>query len=69
MKTERVRYELYDNRMKTIETKNLKKTGESLTWVSLLSYFHCCILENYPDERILIINRDKYNEIRKQVLK
>ena len=69
MKIERIRYDIFKNRMKTIEAKNIKKTGASLTWSSILMHFHTCILENQPDDGIIAIDRDKYNEIRKQMLK
>ena len=69
MKIERVSYKNFYNRLKTIETKNLKKTGSSLTWVSLESYFYPSILSINSDDEILIIDREKYDEIRKQVLK
>ena len=69
MNIERVRAENFDNRLKTIETKNLKKTGNSLSWVSLSNRFRPCILEILMPEKVLIVDKDKYKEIRKQVLK
>ena len=69
MNIERVRAEIFDNRLKTIETKNLKKTGSSLSWASLSNDFRPCILEILMPEKVLIIDKDKYKEIRKWVLK
>jgi hypothetical protein len=69
MNIERVRAENFDNRLKTIETKNLKKTGSSLSWASLSNHFRPCILEILMPEKVLIVDKDKYKEIRKQVLK
>mgnify|MGYP000850962079 FL=1 len=39
-----ISYQAWDNRIKTIETKNLKNYKRSLTWCSLQSYFHDCII-------------------------
>ena len=69
MNIERVRAEIFDNRLKTIETKNLKKTGSSLSWASLSNDFRPCILEILMPEKVLIIDKDKYKEIRKWVSK
>ena len=57
----------FDNRMKTIVTKTLKKYKTSLTWASLNRYFNDCILCIYGDD-LLEINEDKYKEIRKYVM-
>ena len=57
----------FDNRMKTIVTKTLKKHKASLTWASLSRYFYDCILCIHGDD-LLEINEDKYKEIRKYVM-
>lgn len=64
MKTITITIENFNNRMKTIETKNLKKYGKSLTWVSLSNYFNSAIIEIY--DNLLVLDKDKYNQIRQK---
>ena len=57
----------FDIRLKTIETKNIKKYGSSLTATSLSNgYFRDCIICIH-DDNLLEIDEDKYKEIRKRV--
>lgn len=63
-----ISYNNWDNRMKTIETKNLKKYGRSLSWSSLSSYFHCCIIETNIDYQTINFNEAKYKLIREYVI-
>lgn len=64
MKT--VSIENFENRMKTIETKNIKKYGESLTWVSLYNLFNKCIIE--VDEKTITFDENEYKKIRKRAI-
>lgn len=56
----------WDNRLKTICTKNIKKYGKSKSFTSLNYYFIPCVLE-HRDNNTLIINEIKYKIIRKYV--
>jgi hypothetical protein len=57
----------WENRMKSIETKNLNKYHTSTAWVSLFMYFHPCVIEHYGEDTI-VINEEKYKLIRKYVM-
>ena len=59
----------WDNRIKTIVTKNLKKYGRSLSWSSLSYHFKDCVLCTHcNDETVLEIDDGKYKEIRRHVM-
>jgi len=60
----------FNNRMKTIETKNLKKHRRSRAWFSLISNFNECILCIHVEDsgNIMEIDEDKYKEIRAFVM-
>jgi len=58
----------WHNRMKTIETKNLKKYHRSTSWVSLYTYFSPCVLEMDSSYHTVMINEAKYQLIRKHVM-
>ena len=58
----------YRGRMKTIETKNLRKYHRSTSWVSLYAYFSPCVLELDPSYHTVTINEAKYQLIRKYVM-
>lgn len=51
----------FENRMKSLETRNIKKCGQSLTWTSLYNNFNKCIVET--DENTITFDEDKYKEI------
>lgn len=55
----------FENRMKSLETKNIKKCGQSLTWCSLLNKFNKCIIE--INENTIIFDEEKYKEIYKNL--
>lgn len=57
----------FENRMKTLETKNLKKYGSSLTWTSLYNKFNSCIVE--IREKTLVFDEQKYKEIKQNIEK
>ena len=57
----------WNNRLKSIETKNIKKYGESLTWTSLERHFNDCIIQ--ITEGTIIFDEKKYKEIRKKLCK
>jgi hypothetical protein len=57
----------WNNRLKTICTKSIKKYGKSISFVGLSYYFMPCILE-YRDNDTMIINEVKYKIIRKYVI-
>ncbi len=59
--------ENFNKRMKTIETKSIKKYGESITWVGLSHKFNSCIIE--INDKTIIIDEDKYKKIRNSILK
>jgi len=63
-----ISYVGWDNRMKTIETKNLKKYHKTSTWISMLSYFNPCIVCVYEDLKTIEINVAKYKLIRKYMM-
>lgn len=72
--TKTIAYTAWDNRLKTMETKNLNKYGRSISWCSLESYFNPCMLGtikhykyNSPYKTITI-NEPKYQLIRKYVM-
>lgn len=56
----------FENRMKTLEVRNLKKYGQSLTWTSLYNKFNACIIE--IKEKTLIFDEQKYKEIKQELL-
>lgn len=62
-----VSYKNWDNRLKSIATKNLRKYKSAVTAASLEDYFNPCIICIYSDETIEI-NREKYTLIRKYVM-
>lgn len=57
----------FENRMKTLETKNTKKHGHSLTWCSLLNNFNKCIVE--ISESTITFDEEKYKAIRKEIMR
>ena len=57
----------WHNRLKTIETKNLKKYRRSKTASSMSSYFHPCIIE-FRDEDTVVIDSKKYKLIRDHLM-
>ncbi len=57
----------FENRMKTLEIRNLKKYGHSLTWTSLLNKFNTCIIE--IREKTIIFDEQKYKEIKQNIEK
>jgi|GEM_PF-2638438 len=62
----------FENRLKTIATKNLKKYGRTPTATSLSNfYFQECIIcvhESDGDNCLLEIDKNKYKEIRTHVM-
>ena len=56
-------------RAKTIETKNLKKYGTSLTWGSIDTRLSKCIVEVCADIDAMTIDYDIYKKIRDELLK
>lgn len=66
--TKTISYNLWDNRMKSIETKNLNKYKRSLSWVGLASYFKPCIIEYNGSYNTIKFNEAKYKLIRKYVM-
>lgn len=53
----------FENRMKSLETRNIKKYGRSLTWCSLLNKFNKCIVEVEIDKNTITFDEEKYKEI------
>jgi len=66
--TKTISYKQWDNRMKSIETKNLNKYRRSLSWVSLMHYFNTCIIETNSSYKTIKFNEEKYKLIRKYVM-
>lgn len=64
----RVSYENWDNRLKTISTKNLRKYKSAVTISGLEVYFQPCIVCVHPDDREIEINLEKYRLIRRYVM-
>ena len=60
-------YDQWYNRMKSIETLNLKKYNRSTSWVSLQNYFDC-IIESNSNYNTITFNEAKYKLIRKYVM-
>lgn len=56
------------NASKTIERKNLNKNGTSLSWISILNRLNRCIIATQADSDAVLIDYDKYKEIRKEHL-
>jgi len=59
-----ISYQAWDNRVKTIETKNLNKYKRSLSWSGIQAYFNDCIICVHSDSKVIEINQDKYKIIR-----
>ena len=57
----------WNNRLKTIERKNLNKYHRSTSWVSMIPYFDPCVIA-YQDGDTVIINQAKYKLIRKYLM-
>ena len=66
--TKTISQQAWENRIKTIATKNLKKFGKSLWWGSLHTYFLPCIQCSHSDNKTITINEEKYKLIRKYVM-
>ncbi len=64
MKT--ISIENFNNRMKSIETKNLKRYGTSLTWTSIANRFNDCIIAT--DENTITYDEERYKKIRAKML-
>ena len=58
----------FNNRLKSISTKNLRKYKQAVTGTSLNNYFSPCIISVHPDDELLEINKDKYKLIRQYVM-
>lgn len=54
----------WSNRLKTIETKNLKKYHRTPYWLSIGHTLKGCIIE-IQDGETLVVDEDKYKELRK----
>lgn len=57
----------WDNRMKTIATKRLKKFRRALTATSMGHYFNDAIIEiqsSRSDSSVLVVNPERYKELR-----
>lgn len=67
MKTIIVTTKNFQSRMKAIETRNMKKRGHSLSFVSLYHYFNPCIIE-ICDNQYLLIDEKKYKELLRKAL-
>lgn len=67
MKVLYLSYQQWDNRLKTIETKNLKQYHRTPSWLSIGYELKPCILET-QDGKIIVIDEDKYKELRKYCL-
>lgn len=65
---EYVSYRNWGRRLKAIETENLKKYKRSTAVVSMGLYFMPCIIELQSDNKIMVINKDKYKLIRQYML-
>jgi hypothetical protein len=65
--TETISDQSWSSRMKTIETKNLKKYRKSTAWISLMMYFHSCVI-CVEGGKLLTINKAKYKLIREYVM-
>jgi len=57
MKTEAVTYKQWDSYAKKIERKNLKESGESLTFSSIAQKASNYIVESQPDNKIIIAKK------------
>ena len=63
-----ISYQLWNNRIKIIATKNLNKYGKSLSWSSLTTYFNPCIIELDSSYNTITFNEFKYKLIRRHVM-
>ncbi len=63
-----ISYQMWDNRMKTIETKNLNKYGRSTSWGSLQHWFNPCVICYNSSYNTVTFNQEKYKLIRKYVM-
>ena len=63
-----VPFQNWDNRLKSISTKNLHKYKSAVTGTSLEPYFRPCIICIHPDDKLIEINKEKYKLIRKHVM-
>jgi len=59
-----INFQAWDNRIKTIVTKNIKKYGQSITESGIEGYFNPCIICVYSDDKLIEINEEKYKLIR-----
>ena len=60
-------YQNFDNRIKSIVTKNMNKYHHSLTFSGIEAYLQPCVLCTYDGETIEI-NKEKYKLIRKYLM-
>ena len=63
-----ISYQSWDNRMKTIVTKNLNKYGRSLSFSSLGNYFNTCMICIHSSDKTIEFNEAKYKLIRQHVM-
>lgn len=54
---------------KRLEKTLLKAHGKSLSWISILQKFNACVIEVQIDTGIHIIDKNKLNEICKEIEK
>lgn len=66
MKIKTVDNHWLERRAKAIETRNLKSSGHSLTWVSILNNLNQCIACIYEGENSMDIDYDEYVRLRNQ---
>jgi hypothetical protein len=57
----------WNNRIKTIATKNYKKYNSGKYWISLMIYFNPCVICVH-DGKLREINKEKYLLIRKYLM-
>ena len=65
-KIKTISIENFNNRMKSIETKSLKRYGTSPTWVTISNHFNDCIIET--DKNTVTFDECKYKKIRAKML-
>ena len=71
MKTVILSKQQWENRLKAIATKRLRKFKKALTATSMSYYFNEAVIEIHvdsPSSPVYVINIDRYNELRKRGL-
>lgn len=67
MSIQEMNKKIYFANLKKLTKENLKKYGNFLNWDFLNYYFLDCIIEIKANSKLIVLDTDKFNEIKNKV--